>query len=170
MPQIINDKQIEKLIECLFGVSWFLQRAKMKNLFRTILLLTFFALSASAVYPCQCEFWKPSKKLRKSKVVFVGEAVEIGSNDKSSWATVAVKLKVERYWKGVKQQQYITIVGAPGAAGRCGLPVEIGEKYLIYAEETEGQLLTSFCSSIELERAAADLAVIGEGKKLKSKT
>lgn len=142
----------------------------MKHLVRTILLLTFFALSASAVYPCQCEIWKPSEKLRKAKVVFVGEVVEIGRNDKSEWATVIVEFKIERYWKGVKQQQYITIGGAPRTAGRCGLPVEVSEKYLIYADEIDGQLETSFCTSIELERAAEDLAVIGEGKKLKLKT
>ena len=141
----------------------------MKNIIRTILLLTFVALSATAVYPCSCEFWKPSKKLRKAKVVFVGEAIEIGSNDKSSWATVSVKFKVERYWKGVKEQ-FVTVVGAPGAAGACGLPVEIGKKYLIYAfKMDEDQLETSFCASRWLERAEEDLAVIGKGKELKLK-
>jgi hypothetical protein len=146
----------------------------MNHLVRTILLSTFFALSASAVYPCLCEDWKPSKKLRKAKVVFVGEVVEIERNDKSEWATVAVKFKIERYWKGVKRQQYITIVtpvtAVPRTVGRCGLPVKVSEKYLIYANETDGQLEMSSCTSIELKRAAKDLAVIGEGKKLKLKT
>ena len=141
----------------------------MKNFIRTALLLTFVALTASAVYPCQCEIMKPSKKLRKAKAVFVGEVLEIGRNDKSEWATVAVKFKVERYWKGEKEQ-YVTVVGAPSAAGTCGLPVELGKKYLIYAFKSEGQLETSFCVSRSLENATEDLTIIGRGKELKPKT
>jgi hypothetical protein len=141
----------------------------MKNLFRTVLLLTFVALSASAVYPCVCEIMKPSKKLRKAKAVFIGEVVEIGRNDKSEQASVAVKFKVERYWKGVKEQ-FVTVVGAPAAAGACGLPVEIGKKYLIYAfKMEEGQLETSFCDSRWIDRATEDLAFLGKGKELKPK-
>jgi hypothetical protein len=141
----------------------------MKNLIRTALVLTFVALSASAVYPCECEIMKPSKKLRKAKAVFIGEVVEIGRNDKSEWATVAVKFKVEQYWKGVKEQ-FVTVVGAPAAAGACGLPVKVGTKYLIYAfKMDEEQLETSFCDSRWLERATEDLAVLGKGKWLKTK-
>lgn len=66
----------------------------MKNLIRTILLLTFIALTASAIYPCECEIMKPSKKLRKAKAVFVGEVVEIERNYKGERAMVAVKFKV----------------------------------------------------------------------------
>lgn len=141
----------------------------MKNLFRTILLLTFVGLSASAVYPCVCEIVKPEKKLRKAKAVFIGEVVEIGRNDKPEWAAVAVKFKVERYWKGVKEE-FITVVGAPATAGACGLPVEMGEKYLIYAfKMDEDRLETSFCDSRRLELAKDDLAFLGKGKVLKSK-
>lgn len=142
---------------------------EMKIIVRTVLLLTFLALAASAAYSCECEFASAGKKLRRSKSVFVGEVVEIGPNDKSRWATVAVKFKVERFWKGVKEE-FIVVVGAPAAAGACGLPVEVGKKYLIYAGRTEdGQLETSFCASRRLENAAEDLTVIGRGKKLKSK-
>lgn len=140
----------------------------MKNLIRTVLLLTFIGLSASAVYPCECEIIKPSKKLRKAKVVFIGQVVEIGRNDKSQQATVAVKFKVERYWKGVKEQ-FITVVGAPASAGACGLPVKMGEKYLIYAFKNGDEFETSFCDSRWLELATEDLAVLGKGKELKLK-
>lgn len=141
----------------------------MKNLIRTILLLIFVGLSASAVYPCVCEIMKPEKKLRKAKAVFIGEVVEIGSNDKPEWATVAVKFKIERYWKGVKEE-LITVVGAPTTAGACGLPVKMGEKYLIYAfKMDEDQFQSDFCASRRLELAADDLAFLGKGKVLKSK-
>jgi hypothetical protein len=141
----------------------------MKNLIRTILLLAFVALLSSAVFPCECEIMKPSKKLRKAKAVFIGEVVEIGRNDKSEQATVSVKFKVERYWKGVKEQ-FVTVVGAPAAAGACGLPVRLNEKYLIYAFDMgDNQLETSFCDSRWLDQATEDLAFLGKGKEVKPK-
>ncbi|MBC7900040.1 MAG: hypothetical protein H7070_08295 [Saprospiraceae bacterium] len=111
---------------------------------------------------------KPSKKLRKAKVAFVGEVVEIGRNDKSERAAVAIKFKVLRYWKGVKEQ-FITVVGAPASAGACGLPVKMRENYLIYAFKSGDVFETSFCDSRWLELATEDLAVLGKGKELKLK-
>lgn len=140
----------------------------MKKIIRTVLLLTFVALMASVAYPCQCNIMKASKKLRKAKAVFVGEVIEIGSNDRKDGLTVSVKFKVDRYWKGVKEQ-FVTVIGYSGAAGACGLPVELNEKYLIYAFKYEDQLETSFCVSRNLERATEDLSIIGEGKKFKLK-
>lgn len=141
----------------------------MKILIKTVILSTIVLLVTLTVYPCECVVMKTEKKLRKAKAVFVGEVVEIGSNEKSEWATVAVRFKVERYWKGIKEQ-FITVVGVSETAGACGLPVEVGEKYLIYAFKfDEGQLITSFCSSRSLENAKDDLSVIGDGKKLKLK-
>ncbi len=132
-----------------------------------LFLSLFFSFTAPATYSCVCEIMKPGKKLQEAKAVFVGEAVEIGGNDKSDWATVAVKFKVDRYWKGVKEE-FVTVVGAPASVGACGLPVEIGKKYLIYAFELDkDQLETSFCSSRRLDGAEDDLAIIGKGKNLK---
>ena len=123
---------------------------------------------ASAVYPCQCVIMKPGKKLRRAKVFFVGEVIEIGRNEKSDFDTVAAKFKVERYWKG-KKEQFVTVVGAPAAAGECGLPVEVGKKYLIYAFKSDTQLESDFCVSRSLINATEDLNIIGRGKKLKTK-
>lgn len=141
----------------------------MKKILSLLFLGLIFSLTAPAVYPCVCEIMKPGKKLRKAKAVFVGEVVEIGGNDKSEWATVAVKFKVDGYWKGVREQ-FVTVVGAPASAGTCGLPVEVGKKYLIYAFKIdEDQLETSFCVSRRLDLAEEDLVVIGKGKELKLK-
>ena len=134
------------------------------------MLFAFVALSASAVYPCSCEFAKPRKKLREAKAVFVGEVLEIGRNEKDKFADVAIKFKVETRWKGAKEPN-ITIVSARGICCTCGLPVSAGTKYLIYAYETEeGQLETSLCSSMPLERATEELTALGKGKKPKTKT
>jgi hypothetical protein len=141
----------------------------MRSLIRTLLLFAFVGLSASAAYPCSCEFSKASKKLREAKAVFVGEVVKIGRNEKDKSATVAIKFKVERRWKGAKDSE-ITVVSAPAICCTCGLRVSVGTKYLIYAYEIgEGQLETSLCSSMPLERAAEELAVLGKGKKPKQK-
>jgi hypothetical protein len=111
----------------------------------------------------------PSKKLRKAKAVFVGEALEIGSNDKSADFPVTIRFKVERYWKGAKQEN-ITVVTTPLACCTCALGATVGVKYLIYAFETEeGELETSLCTSIAYERAVDELKVLGKGKKLKPK-
>jgi hypothetical protein len=135
-------------------------RRTIKNLIRLVLLSTFVMLTASTVYPCVCDIMSPRKTQRKAKAVFIGEVVEIGENDKKA----AAKFKIERYWKGVKEQ-FLIVVGDPSSAGACGLPVEIGRKYLIYAFKTgDGELETSFCASRRLDRAAEDLAVIGKGK------
>lgn len=140
----------------------------MKNLIRAIFLLTFVLLFNSAVYPCDCTITEPSEKLREAEAVFVGQVVEIGSNDKSGWATVSIKFKVERYWKGIKEQ-FVTVASAPGICCTCGLPVKIGEKFLIYAYENNGQLETSLCTSLGLEYAKEELKIIRKGKKLKLK-
>jgi hypothetical protein len=149
----------------------FPKRAEMmRNLFRTILVFAFVGFSASAVYPCSCEFAKPSKKLREAKAVFVGEVLEIRRNEKDKFADVAIRFKVERRWKGAKDLE-ITVVSARGICCTCGLPVTVGTKYLIYAYETEeGQIETSLCSSMPLERATEELTELGKGKKPKAKT
>ncbi len=141
----------------------------MKVLIRIILLFISLTLFASIVYPCDCDTGTPREKLQSAKVVFVGKVVEIGSNDKSPWATVAIKFKVERYWKGVKEK-YITVVSAPGICCTCGLPVKLKAKWLIYAFETEeGHLATSICGSMSYEYATEDLRIISKRKNIKGK-
>ena len=140
------------------------------NLFRVAFLLCFMSLAAAVAYPCSCEFMKPKKKLKEARAVFIGEVVEIGHNDRDRHASVAVRFKVERYWKGIKEP-YVTVVTAPGICCTCGLKVEVGVQYLIYAFPLEnGQLETSLCDSApaESERSIEELRVLGKGKVLKS--
>jgi hypothetical protein len=140
------------------------------KLFRVTFLLCFMPLTAAVAYPCSCDFMKPKKKLKEARAVFVGEVVGIGHNDKDREANVAVRFKVERYWKGVKEP-HITVVTAPGICCTCGLKVQVGVKYLIYAFPLEnGQVETSLCDSApaESERSIEELRVLGKGKVLKS--
>jgi hypothetical protein len=142
----------------------------MRVFIRTVFLFSFVALFSTVAFACSCEFWSASKKLRKAKAVFVGEAIEIGNNDKSADFPVAIKFKVEQYWKGAKQET-ITVVTTPLACCTCALGATVGRKYLIFAFETEeGQLETSLCTSTGYDNATDELKVLGKGKKLKSKT
>ncbi|MEW6130232.1 MAG: hypothetical protein AB1757_24570 [Acidobacteriota bacterium] len=130
-------------------------------------LIMFFA--TTIVYPCTCEILKPKKKLKKATAVFIGEVIEIGHNDKDSSVSVAVKFKVEEYWKGIREP-YISIVTEPAVCCTCGLKVEAGKRYLIYAFALEnGQLETSLCASaaVDSERSVDELKVLGKGKHLK---
>jgi hypothetical protein len=73
---------------------------------------------------------------------------------------------VERYWKGVKTQ-LVRVVGYPATAGSCGLPVEVGQKYVIYAFNSGDKHIASyFCVSRQLDHAAEDFSVIGQGNAL----
>ena len=124
------------------------------------------AFCAATVYPCSCEFWKPEKKLRKARAVFLGEVVAIGSNEKVSFPSVLIKFKVYRYWKGIKEP-YITVISAPGVCCTCGLAVSVGSKYLIYAFKTESdQIETSLCVSAPVDAVTSqeELRVLGKGK------
>ena len=142
----------------------------MRNLFRASLLFCLMIFATSVVYPCSCDFMKPQKKLKEARAVFIGEVVEIGSNDKDKMLSVSIKFKVERYWKGIKEP-YITVISAPGICCTCGLAVKVGAKYLIYAFDFEnGQIETSLCTSaaLESERSTEELKVLGKSKVLKS--
>ena len=138
----------------------------MKPFLRGILLFGIVAFSVAAVYPCTCEIWRPQKKLRKARVVFIGELIETGTNDKDNSETVSIKFKVDRYWKGIKEP-YSTVVSAPEVCCTCGLPINIGAKYLIYAFAMDnGQLETSTCMSARLdaERSQDELRILGKAK------
>jgi hypothetical protein len=128
------------------------------------------ASSATTAYSCSCDFWKAQKKLHKAQVVFVGEVVEITTNnDKEPSHSVSIKFTIDRYWKGIKEP-YITVVSAPAVCCTCGLAVKIGVRFLIYGFRLEnGELETSLCTSeaLDSEVAAEQLKALGRAKVLK---
>ena len=141
----------------------------MKLWFKGILLSVTFVFTAATAYPCTCEIWKPQKKLRKARAVFVGELVAKATNDKDNFATVSLKFQVDRYWKGIKEP-FITVVSAPDICCVCGLPVHVGAKYLIYAFDTaNGQIETGTCMSatLDAERSQDELKILGKAKLFK---
>jgi hypothetical protein len=133
------------------------------------MLLSLMALATTTAHPCTCIFLKPKKKLKEARAVFIGEIVEIGHNDKDKLESVVVRFKVDKYWKGIKEP-IISIVTEPYVCCTCGLNVQVGVRYLIYAFALKnGQLETSLCASapVESKRSIEELKVIGKGKLLK---
>lgn len=137
----------------------------MRSVSRVIFLIGSLLFGAQHAYPCSCLPRSPDKKLKESEAVFVGEAIAVSKDFQKR--TMAVKFKVERYWKGVTYPEVIVISSLPGG-GSCGLPVEVGGKFLIYASRSK-QLETSICSSRRIGVAADELKKLGKGKVLKTK-
>jgi hypothetical protein len=139
-----------------------------KILFQTVAQLFAVGIFYADVYPCSCEFWSAKKKLRKAKAVFVGEVIRTTCQD-ASCPDNKITFKVEKYWKGVIEQQ-VTVLSAPPVCCTCGLKVNEGDRVLVYAYKTgTGEIETSLCSSIRIGNEFADkeLKVLGKAKTLK---
>lgn len=126
------------------------------------------ALLGADIYSCSCEFWSARKKLRKAKIVFVGEVLST-TCQKVSCQENMITFKVEKYWKGVKESQ-VQIYSAPPVCCTCGLQVGNGDKVLVFAFKGEGEKLeTSLCSSTRVgtEIANKEMRELGNAKYLK---
>ena len=78
----------------------------------------------------------------------------------------AVKFKVERYWKGVRNSEIVILTNLP--LGDCGmLHFREGEKYLVYAFGKK-QVAYGCRRNKRLEYASEDLRELGDGKLVES--
>jgi hypothetical protein len=103
--------------------------------------------------------------MHRAKSVFVGEVVEIrktsASDSEEGTSPFAVRLRVEKYWKGVKTIAVTVHVDLHG----CGPAMKVGKKYLVFAMY---KTLETACSGTkELAYADADLGALRPGKKYK---
>ena len=130
---------------------------------RSLLLACAILCGAQNAYPCKCAQQSAGRKLKQSEAVFVGEVVAVSRD--TAKRTMAINFKVEEYWKGVTYREVLVVSTLPGP-GSCGLAVEVGEKFLVYASRNR-QLQTSLCSSRPLKDATDDLKKLGKGKVLK---
>jgi hypothetical protein len=116
-----------------------------RRLLLGVFVVTAIALCASDAYPCSCAESSTRKAFRKAAAVFVGQVVEIKINDKAprdSSSPFAVRLKVEKTWKGVKGPE-ITVSSAQGIIG-CATRFAEGDRVLVYAYDKE--LEASICT------------------------
>lgn len=72
--------------------------------------------------------------------------------------SLSVELEVERAFKGAESEPLVVVTAGNSAA--CGFHFERGQRYLVYANDTEqGSISVSLCSRTQLaSQASADLA------------
>jgi hypothetical protein len=120
----------------------------------TILALMFCFGGSTHAANGRCLEQTPSEAFRKATMVFLGKVVSI--QDPALPAAqlqllthplsrqITVQFTVERVLQGthVNEVKIQTITGAP----ESGYPFEVGEKYLVYANEIKGALVVGGCS------------------------
>jgi hypothetical protein len=103
--------------------------------------------------------------LSDSEAVFSGEvvAVEQGKSNSPIPVNDTVTLRTAEVWKGTGRGT--VEVSTPSQVGACGNHFEVGRGYLVYAYGKRG-LNTDICTETKpLEKADADLAVLGDGER-----
>lgn len=83
------------------------------------------------------------KDFESAAAIFTGEVVEVEENK--------VKFKVEKIWKGQSVDEIVMVIQLKKDDGRyvrtsCDYYYELGEKYLVYAYDTKGELTTYQCT------------------------
>lgn len=156
----------------------------MHKLFFLALALLLF--SGKSVLACMCgntpSVWEARDD---AQVVFLGKAISseyqkgsVSQNGTVLGEELAVRFKVERWWKGKASDEVVIFADqyrAPDQSisiSTCGMEYKIGKDYLIYAVEYsfdgkfDGKLRAAYCSrSAEREDAKKDLKKLGKGYK-----
>ncbi len=113
----------------------------MKHLISITCVVCVVILSAPAAYSCDCTVPKLRRDYREATAIFVGKVVEVRFNQSSDDKTrrlhpMAVKLKVEKSWKGVRSPE-ITVITNEAITVCGGFEFREGERYIIYAYEKD---------------------------------
>jgi hypothetical protein len=120
-------------------------------------------------YSCTCEVYgdgSPKSLKHRAKAVFIGQVLEVREATTSEREEHSnffiVRMRVERYWKGVKSGEVNVETDMTG----CGPYFRVGEKFLVCGM---GKKLETACSSTrKLEYLENDLKTLGPPKKWKS--
>jgi hypothetical protein len=119
-----------------------------------------------------------SEELRHSTAVFSGKAVAEEYRPivtpQPGWPEASeilvIKFSVQRWWKGSGKGEvflYTGVLRRPGGFVIIGedFRFKVGEQYLVYAFGDVDNLTTTSCErTTQLEKAAEDLKVLGEGR------
>lgn len=135
-----------------------LQRAALAIMISAALLAVPAALDDNAL-ACSCAEPRPvSEVYQGSDAVFVGRAVDVRPEGRST----AVQFKVDMAWKGVPDDTVVLRTADSGVS--CGYPFEEGRDYLVYASGDPGHLETGLCGRTQpFDTAFSDLAYLGPG-------
>jgi hypothetical protein len=135
-----------------------------------IALLFLEVVAPVATYACTCicpnRVNDQKEMMREAKAVFVGEVIGFreatAEDSRNRSAPYVFRVRVDRYWKGVKTPEVSISAVRESLPGCCGEELKVGEKYLFYAVHKD--LRTSCTRTRRLDRADEDLKVLGIGK------
>jgi hypothetical protein len=143
-----------------------------KMLLHAVLLVLAITAPAST-HACSCECKNrgandPREMMHEARAVFVGEVLEIREStpdEQRHHSDLAVaRMRIERYWKGVKTQEILISAVGIARGGCCDIALAVGHKYLVYAVRKD---LSTGCTRTQpLEQSEEDLKVLGTGKTL----
>jgi hypothetical protein len=92
-------------------------------------------------YGCACDKPSHSRDFRKAKAIFIGQVIEISSNEREANSECLlpykIKLRVEKKWKGGVSAE-VMIKTDNGESACKGFPFRKDERYLIYASQRSG--------------------------------
>ena len=161
----------------------------MKQLITFPLVALFAAAAAPAALGCVCEPPPPvAEALKEADAVFSGrligaeyrkgivnrtrQVMEEWEGVKTEYGVLVLKFEAERWWKGGAAREVVLVTEQTRAAdgttsvGSCEYEFAQGERYLVYAYESEGRLQTGICTRTKkLKRAAKDLKALGKGRR-----
>ena len=133
-------------------------KIRFTKLFALIVILMALGGLEKSALACDClRRQEVPEELKRSSAVFVGVVTVVKRSDRT-----VVQFQVERTWKGPRTKKLTLRM----SVNSCSFGFKAGEKYLVYADG--GKVLsTSICSRTKpFDQAAADLSVLGEGKKV----
>jgi len=100
----------------------------------------------------------PPQALAQAAAVFSGRVVAASFDENGGLYKPSIR--VLGVWKGRVYER--VELRTYWRCCLCGFPLEVGQAYLVYAYEYEGQLWVSVCSrTVLLEKAATDLSALG---------
>lgn len=155
-------------IKCL---CLFRRLEEMKHILIAAFLLLLFVSTSSAASPPYCPKPTVPDAFKQASAVFVGEVLEVveplpsDSKALSLGSFYTLRFKVEKAWKGIDSQE-ISVLSPLGGYEALPLPVNKGDKYLVYADPPydtgkfqKGQLIMgNMCNrSMLLSRANDDI-------------
>ncbi len=133
-----------------------------------IAIITLF-VNEETIYACSCEFdYTPAAQFEYHDAVFRGEVISKSGRhaqcdpSRAFFRESVVEFKVDTVWKGeINETTYVT---TNYHEETCGYPFKIGEKYIVYAYERDGELSVSLCSRTgPAPDAQEDLEFLDEG-------
>ncbi|MCS6800210.1 MAG: hypothetical protein NZ898_17100 [Myxococcota bacterium] len=110
------------------------------------------------VRACSCVARTDEQYFQDADAVFEGHVLRLERRPD----VLLVHLRVVRAWKGIDVEQVVVRTAPAGSI--CGLEVEPGRSYLVYADGAPGSLSASLCGGTRpIEHAGDALRQLGEG-------